>query len=60
MAKVDVGIEKVRAEADLNIANLSEQLGDIRLEVKSKLTSSVMSWKTLLPLSSSAKTNTVT
>ncbi|REG11072.1 DNA-directed RNA polymerase subunit beta' [Pelolinea submarina] len=37
MAKVDVGIEKVRAEADLNIANLSEQLGDIRLEVKSKI-----------------------
>ena len=37
MAKVDVGIEKVRAEADLNIANLSEQLGDIRLEVKSRI-----------------------
>ena len=37
MAKVDVGIEKVRAEADLNIAHLSEQLDDIRLDVKSKI-----------------------
>ncbi len=37
MAKVDVGIDKVRAEADLNIAHLSEQLGDIRLDVKSKI-----------------------
>ena len=37
MAKVDVGVEKVRAEADLNIAHLSEQLDGIRLEVKSKI-----------------------
>ncbi|MDK2982220.1 MAG: DNA-directed polymerase subunit beta [Chloroflexota bacterium] len=37
MAKIDVGIDKVRAEADLNIVHLSEQLDEIRLEIKSKI-----------------------
>jgi DNA-directed RNA polymerase subunit beta' len=37
MAKVDVAIEKVRAEADLNITNLSNELGEIRQDVRSKI-----------------------
>ena len=39
MAKVDVSIEKVRAEADLNIAHLSEKLDEIQQDVKSKIDS---------------------
>jgi len=37
MAKVDVSIDKVRAEADLNISNLSNELGEIKQDVKSKV-----------------------
>jgi DNA-directed RNA polymerase, beta'' subunit/160 kD subunit len=37
IAQVDVAIEKVRAEADLNIANLSNELGEIRQDVRSKI-----------------------
>ena len=37
VGKIDILVEKIRSESELNIANLAEQLDEIKLQIKSQL-----------------------